>query len=760
MTFIKKNKALCVAIIIELILLLFTAWDFFLPRFYHNMDASGIPFNGGSVEDGGCFVNEENGNAGYFTYGPNIELPRGVFSITVNYKTDTSGNTVACMGSNTTLRSLKYDSITLNPEKNSVTFTLWSSKKTDNFQTATIYSGNGSLTIYSIEIAETYAGSTLMAFNVILWGTLINLIIIGYYYWKKHDISNETIRNIMVLAGLIIFSTYPIFTDYLTEGHDLLFHLLRIEGIKDGLLSGQFPVKIQPTQLNGYGYAASVFYGDLFLYIPAIFRIIGFSIQDSYKFFVFIVNTAAVLLSFYSFNGILKNKNAALFATILYSMSPYRLINIYGRAAVGEYTAMIFLPLLALGLYRIFTDDIEKDGYSRNWIIPVIAYTGIIESHILSCEMVGIFTIIICLVFVKKVFIKKRFLVLLKTVIFTILLNLGFIVPLADYMIRKICIISEGAMTTSNIQQNGLYPARLFTIFLNGDSMPYSRKANYELGMQGEMGISAGIALIMCFLLFLYFMVIKSKKKNTSYKLGIFAWWVSAITLIMSLDIFPWDFMNDLFGDLAGMIQFPWRLIGIGSVAMSIVGACAFIFISDNYRENLTICFISITISIAVLTSGWMLGDLLDNEIPYRVYSVNALRTETSGTYFNEYAPIDTNADHLTGNCITSSDAVTISGYNKKYINITAYITNTSGSDGYVELPLLYYPYYKAIGSNGDLECISGSSNTIRLKIPAEYTGNIHVTFRQPLLWRFSEIVSIITVIYIFMVTLKNKRRI
>lgn len=760
MTFIKKNKILSAAIIIELILLLLSAWDFFLPRFYHYMEAASIPFNGGEAADGGCSVNEENGSPGYFTYGPNIELPRGVFSITINYKTDTDENTVACMGNNTTLKSLKYDSITLKPETNSVTFTLWSSKKTDNFQAATIYGGKGSLTIYSIEIAETYAGSTLIGFNVILWGTLINLVIMGYYYWKKHEISNETIRNIMVIAGLIIFSTYPLFTDYLTEGHDLLFHLLRIEGIKDGLLSGQFPVKIQPTQLNGYGYAASVFYGDLFLYIPAFLRIIGFSIQDAYRFFVFIVNTASILISFYSFNGIFRNKNAALFAAILYNLSPYRLINIYGRAAVGEYTAMIFLPLLALGLYKIFNDNTEAKEYSHNWIIPVIAYTGIIESHILSCEMTGIFTILICLFFIKKAFVKKRFMVLLKTVVFTILFNLGFIVPLADYMIRGACIISEGAMTTSNIQQNGIYPARLFTIFLNGDSMPYSRKANYELGMQGEMGISVGIALIMCFLLFLYFMLIKNRKKNSFYKLGEFAWWISAITIIMSLDIFPWDFMNDLFGDAAGMIQFPWRLFGIGSAAMSIVGACALIFITGNYRENITICFVSITIFTAILTSGWMLGDLLDSEIPYRVYSVNALRTETSGTYFNEYAPVDTDAEKLSGSCTVSSDAITISGYNKNYINITADITNNSESDEYIELPLLYYPYYKAVGTNRDLECFSGSNNVIRVQIPAGYTGTLYLTFRQPLLWRISEIIPVAVIICMLIITIKRKRNI
>lgn len=56
---------------------------------------------------------------------------------------------------------------------------------------------------------------------------------------------------------------------------------------------------------------------------------------------------------------------------------------------------MIFIPLTAYGLYKIYTEDTQSDGYSRNWIIPVIGFTGIINSHILTCEMVGVFTIFI-----------------------------------------------------------------------------------------------------------------------------------------------------------------------------------------------------------------------------------------------------------------------------------------------------------------------------------------------------------------------------
>jgi hypothetical protein len=757
MTFFKKNRLLTIAILIELFLLLFAACDFFVPRLSIHMEGADLPVTGGIYQNG-WHINSSIGSAGYFTYGPKVALTRGIYNITIQYSCDSEGNLVSCLGSDTTLYSLKYDNIELNPENSSVTFTLWANKSISDFQVTTIYGGTGNLTVSQIDINQTYTGSVHLLFCVLLLSILADVIILCYSYYRTHDISDKTIRNIMILAGVIIFSTFPLYTDYLTEGHDLLFHLLRIEGIKDGLLSGQFPVKIQPVQLNGYGYAASVFYGDLFLYIPAFLRIIGFSIQDSYAWFIFLVNAATTLICYYSFRKMQFSDTAAVLGTILYSLSPYRLINIYGRAAVGEFTAMIFLPLLAAGLYKIFMDDIHTKNYNRNWILPVIAYTGIIESHILSCELVGAFTILICLLLIRKVFVKKRFIILCKVVIFTILANLGFMIPLADYMLHKTCIISSGIMTSSEIQQSGIYLARLFTFFLNGDSMPYTRKTFSEYGMQGEMGISVGAALLACFALFLYFILIKKKNKTTHYGLGVFCWILSAITLFMSLDIFPWDFFTGIFGKLISSIQFPWRIFGIGSLCIAIVGMCALEFIQKNYHEIHIIIFTTLILFTVVITSGWMLGDLLDNDTPLRIYSANALPTATSGTFYNEYAPIDADDEKLDGNYILSSDSLILSDYVKQYTTIRATVTNTSDTDQYIELPLFYYPGYQVKSSDAQITCTKGNNGLIRITVPSGCHCEFTVSFHTPVPWRIGEIISLFTILSLTYLLIAKKK--
>lgn len=71
----------------------------------------------------------------------------------------------------------------------------------------------------------------------------------------------------------------------------------------------------------------------------------GFTMQNAYKLFVVLVNLATVIVSYYSFRVIFKRAELALVAAIMYSMSLLRLVDLYQRGAVGEFTALIFFRL-------------------------------------------------------------------------------------------------------------------------------------------------------------------------------------------------------------------------------------------------------------------------------------------------------------------------------------------------------------------------------------------------------------------------------
>ena len=169
-------------------------------------------------------------------------------------------------------------------------------------------------------------------------------------------------------------------------GNDIMFHLCRIEGIAEGLCARQFPVRIMPQWWDEYGYGASMFYGDTLLYIPAIMLLLNYRLQTAYKFYMALLNFMTAWFAYKGFEKISKDQKIALFGSAIYSLNLFRLMNIYFSNGVGVYTAMAFLPLIMAGLYCIK----EKGG----WVYLALGLTGCIQSHMMTCEMIGIFILL------------------------------------------------------------------------------------------------------------------------------------------------------------------------------------------------------------------------------------------------------------------------------------------------------------------------------------------------------------------------------
>ena len=234
------------------------------------------------------------------------------------------------------------------------------------------------------------------------------------------------------------FACLPLFTDKLFDAHDISYHLNRIEGIAAALRGGQFPVRIHPNILNDYGYANSIFYPELFLYLPGALRALGVNLNICYKILIAALNAGTVGIAYYSFRRLFKSQYAAYLGTVLYGLSLYRLLCIYVRGAIGEVLAMMFLPLAALGLYEIFF------GNPHKWYYLAIAFIGILQSHIITAQL----TLYVCLFAALIAFSKliehkcRRLLAAVKAAVLTILVNLWFLVPFFDFVRMGVKITS------------------------------------------------------------------------------------------------------------------------------------------------------------------------------------------------------------------------------------------------------------------------------------------------------------------------------
>ena len=441
----------------------------------------------------GSFSVDDGDFEGIFTYGPYCNLFAGKYKVTLNYSADTDDNYIDILA-NGKILSEGMD-VKLNKNNLQKIINLELENDVNNLEVRTYYDGSGHFNVEGIDIESVgriFNDSLFVIFIVTVLFVLAGLKL----FFRKEDRFgfDDSSIDYRILFGLIvitIFISYPLFNSMIFNGHDTQVHVTRIEGIKNGLLDGQFPVRMHPQAVYEFGYGDACLYPELFLYIPAILRLLGISMPLAYNSFCVLINIATVAIAYFSFKNIFKEKYIGLLGAVLYSSSIYRMANLYTRSAIGEALACVFLPLIIYGLYEIFLGD------SFKWKYFALACTGVLQSHILSVLMVALFVIIFGIVFVTKLADRKRLINLLKSCGLAVLLNLWFIVPFLQFNAQEL---------STDIMKRNLYnnSLQLINIFY-----PFPKSEGWGLDLlnrtlDGMMSLTVGFPVIIGIILFIY----------------------------------------------------------------------------------------------------------------------------------------------------------------------------------------------------------------------------------------------------------------
>ena len=81
----------------------------------------------------------------------------------------------------------------------------------------------------------------------------------------------------------------------------------------------------------------------------------------------------------------------------------------------------------------------------------------------------------------------------------------------------------------------------------------------------------------------------------------------------------------------------------------------------------------------------------------------------------------------------------------------------TTSQDQHAELPLLYYPGYTVIKGPGT--AFKTANGLVGVTVPANYTGTIRVTYREPKRWLAADAVSLVTLVGVIFCLAKRKKR-
>ena len=611
------------------------------------------------------------------------------------------------------------------------------------------------LLIREIVIEDSPTAILNFGFRLVLFFLFINALVSIMFYRKKWNISKENQAVGKSLLILILFTSLPLMVDYLPwSGHDLAFHLMRIEGLKSGLQSGMFPVKIQPNWLHGHGYAVSVFYGDFFLYIPAILRLFGVSIQSAYQFYVLLVNTATVFIAYWCFSK-MSTKKIGVICAAVYVLNIYRLTCLYTRAAVGEYTAMAFFPMILYGFWSVYHFSEESKEHKKSWIWIIFGCSGVLLSHLISCEMVAVFVILTCIIFWRKTFRRKTFLVLVKSAICIVLLNLWFLVPFLDYMMNGTYIINApGNWVAFRIDERGSFLAQLFVNSYNVTSSSFG----HEIGMAGEMPQTLGAAsLILLCVWFLFYMGRKDTDAKLKRSERICVCFL-IFSLLLSTYLIPYTTLAEWIPALKfpeRSIQYVWRFLALAGLFMAWL-ACI-ILQNETIAQKKRAFITAAVIGVAFWQSLSMMSDVLNKNSPLRIYQEGNLTTcEVSG---GEYLPVDYELSDYVNNLTYDDAYVSVVTWERDGNQILVEADNKASETQQLEVPFLYYKGYVAKDETGNqLQITSGTSGRVSISLPAGYQGSLCVEFKEPWYWRICEIISLLFLFAICVTLIKQRK--
>ncbi len=717
----KKKLALAALAVMFLAILLADGWTDGYNRSFQANELTAVK--------GMMSVTDGETEGGLFSQGPGVSLPAGTYEFELSYTalaensgvavyTDAGGEEPVCAYSLPTA------------QEGTFVFLCRFEEEARNIQVSVNYSGTGDFAVSGLTV-RSQGWVCTDVFAIALAGLALAA---GYLAVRRRDGGEDFLcpSNIyLILTAAALAVSVPVFHDYIMAGGDVAYHLNRIEGIRSGLLDGQFPVRVHTGSIWGFGYGSSLFYPELMLYFPAVLRICGVSLVTSVKLYLTALNLISGWLMYLAASRILGSRPAGAAAGLFYLTAIFRLGEGYVDAAYGQFSAMAFLPLLCLGVYELLAGDWRRWGYAA------AGFTLVFQTHILSAVWSALFILAAALVMMRNLLHKERLLACLKAAGMTLLLNLWFLLPM-------VCMMGEPMNLDILHCPFTEYTVPFALLFKAVPEIGFSTvKEGTKLG--NVLPLTIGLPLVLGNGLLLV-SCMKGYRKNERFSQmrkkawALLAW--GGVMVLFASRAMPWKALAkiSLLDQLFSYTQFPWRFLAFALVFLSMSGGAAVIMAADELQAKQAVY------AAAFLAALLPMASFLDGKNQEHVQIRQVEIIESTMIASGEYLYEDTEIYRLperAGKATVSDEAAVIRNFSQTGSHISfAYDATAMSQDGYAEVPLLYYPGYKAWIDGREAALERGEENTVRVLLPAGTSGTVTIRYEGKISWNLSFYIS------------------
>ncbi len=383
----------------------------------------------------------------------------------------------------------------------------------------------------------------------------------------------EILRKIGYIVILIIVSL-PLSCGYIMEGGDIMIWLRRIDEVRAAFRSPWTALFPSAELIAECGGEFSALDSNLWLFCPALLRGIGFSLTNTYRIYMLLLNLVALWGTYKLFAEWIANKWMTLGGVLLFMTCPYRIYICYDKADLGMVAAWSFIPITFWGMLCFCKGKADW----KRMLFAAVAIAAVAYSNgILWLAVVGI--LVVGLVWFRK---WKG--------LFPVLAGVVLSVP---GMTKWLQYLFTDALEHMNLPlrfaaPEGYVLGQFFSSWVYREDCP-------GFGL----GLLLGLALFgwLCF----------TEWGLMSHKRYGFGWFVLLLTAFMSMQRFPWDILQRLgtpFLRFISLIEVPGMFFGFACLVAAGFGSCAMagvwkkekLFIKWGFPIILTVATIGICI--------------------------------------------------------------------------------------------------------------------------------------------------------------------
>jgi len=523
------------------------------------------------------------------------------------------------------------------------------------------------------------------------------------------------------------------------SGFDFLFHYRRFDVLIDALRHGSYPVYIDYSTAEGYGYFIKGFYPDLTL-VPFAFIGIFTGTYFAYDFMVFTMTILCGVFMYHTVRVIYKDRYAAAVSALLYTFALYRLFDFYHRGATAEGLSFTFLPIIFLGLYYVVRGD-----YKKSYILT-IGYSLLIYTHVIASVLMFLTLLIILAVNYKTLISEpKRIAYLFLAGIVTVAVVFYYLAPaLEQYNSNLFYLNFRTPGGPAAVNKTGL--DLILWGFISGIVYP-----------KGMLWTGTGIVLFS--LLFLRFFI---KKENKTKELKfVDAGVIVGFCFIVAIStLFPWGRFPF---NLLSFIQYPWRLYEFVSYFFAIAGGY---YVSVVFVKNRQRVVVSAVLIIATLATTYIHSENFKHHYPKKDRTRDTVKEEPVfgnryHTIGGEYFPVRVpNIEFLRdrGEVATVKNEDTKVSNLKRDYNVTSLDIEVNSPDT-VSLPIICYLGYEVTIDGEKATIIEDDYGLI--SVPVTRSGEIKAWYEGTKMQKVSFYISVLSIllliVYIFLYKRKKK---